>query len=132
MKRLSSISFSSLVVLLLGGVLPANAQTTTPPPSPLKTPQDVLNLMCTFTVYFFYTVVIITVIMVIYAAFLYITAGDDTEKTTKARRTLTYAAVGVAVSLLAVGFPGIIEGLAGSTSVGSLAPHCRLLGGSSS
>jgi heme/copper-type cytochrome/quinol oxidase subunit 2 len=131
MKKSSLISFSSLAVLLLGSVLPAYADTT-PPPSPVKTPQDVLNIMCMFTVYFFYAVIIITVIMVIWAAFLYITAGDDTEKTSKARRTLTYAAVGVAVSLCAVGFPSIIEGLAGSTSVGSLAPHCSILGGSSS
>jgi hypothetical protein len=131
MKRLSLISFPLLAVLLLGGVLPAYAATT-PPPSPAKTPQDVLNIMCQFTVYFFYAVIIITVIMVIWAAFLYITAGDDTEKTSKARRTLTYAAVGVAVSLCAVGFPNIIEGLAGSTSVGSLAPHCSILGGQSS
>ena len=122
MKKSSLISFSSLAVLLLGSVLPAYADTT-PPPSPVKTPQDVLNIMCMFTVYFFYAVIIITVIMVIWAAFLYITAGDDTEKTSKARRTLTYAAVGVAVSLCAVGFPSIIEGLAGSTSVGSLAPQ---------
>jgi hypothetical protein len=88
--------------------------------------------MCTFTVYFFYTVIIITVIMVVYASFLYVTAGDDTEKTTKARRTLTYAAVGIVVSLCAVGFPTIIEGLAGGSSgQTSLAPHCSLLGGQS-
>jgi hypothetical protein len=87
--------------------------------------------MCTFAVYFFYGVIIITVIMVLYASFLYVTAGDDIEKTSKARRTLTYAAVGIAVSLLAVGFPNIIEGLAGSTSVGSLTPHCSILGGQS-
>jgi len=120
--------------MFLAGMLPAYAQTnTSAPPSPITTPQGVLDLMCQFTVYFFYTVIIITVIMVVYAAFLYITAGDDTEKTTKARRTLTYAAVGVAVSLLAVGFPTIIEGLAGSAAgQQSLAPHCRILGGASS
>ena len=128
MKKLSLISFSSLAALLLGSILPAYAQTATAP-QVAKTPQDVLNIMCTFAVYFFYTVIIITVIMVIWAAFLYVTAGDDTEKTTKARNTLTYAAVGVAVSLCAVGFPGIIEGLAGSKDVGSLAPHCSILGG---
>lgn len=118
--------------MFLAGIPPAYADNTSAPPSPVTTPQGVLNILCLFAVYFFYTVIIITVIMVIYASFLYITAGDDTEKTTKARRTLTYAAVGVAVSLCAVGFPSIIEGLAGSTSVGSLAPHCSILGGQSS
>ena len=134
MSKISSAALlSSLTVFLLGGILPAYAQSTTPPPSPVTTPQGVLNILCMFAVYFFYAVIIITVIMVVYAAFLYITAGDDTEKTTKARRTLTYAAVGVAVSLCAVGFPSIIEGLAGSSSgQTSLAPHCSILGGSSS
>jgi len=119
------------LAIILGGMLPAYADTSAPP-SPVQNAQGVLNILCQFAVYFFYTVIIITVIMVLYAAFLYITAGDDTEKTTKARRTLTYAAVGVAVTLLAVGFPNIIEGLAGSTSVGSLTPHCSILGGQSS
>jgi cytochrome bd-type quinol oxidase subunit 2 len=121
---------SFVATIILGSILPAYAATALP--SPITTPQGVLDLMCNFTVYFFYTVIIITTIMVVYAAFLYITAGDDTEKTSKARRTLTYAAVGVAVSLLAVGFPTIIEGLAGGASgQTSLAPHCTLLGGTS-
>ncbi len=122
--------FSFATLILTGWVFTAYAASL--PPSPITTPQGVLDLMCTFTVYFFYTVMIITVIMVVYASFLYVTAGDDTEKTTKARRTLTYAAVGVAVSLLAVGFPTIIEGLAGGASgQTSLTPHCSILGGQS-
>lgn len=132
MRRRQLASFSSLVAaLFLTSFVPVYAQQTTSIPSPVQNAQGVLNIICMFAVYFFYTVIIITVIMVVYASFLYVTAGDDTEKTTKARRTLTYAAVGVAVSLLAVGFPNIILGLAGSTSTGSLTPHCSILGGQS-
>lgn len=133
MCRLQVVSlFFVVVITLFGGVLPAYAQSTTPPPSPVQNLQGVLNILCEFAVYFFYTVIIITVIMAIWASFLYVTAGDDVEKTSKARRTLTYAAVGVAVSLCAVGFPSIVGGLVGSTSTGSLAPHCSILGGASS
>ena len=131
MFRRSFTQLLSLITLVsLGSVLPTYADTT-PPPSTIKTPGDVLNIICNFAVYFFYVVIIITVIMVVYASFLYITAGEDTEKTSKARRTLTYAAVGIAVSLCAVGFPTIIAGIVSSSSVGSLAPHCTILGGSS-
>lgn len=105
----------------------------TPPPSPITTTQGVLNLMCNLAVYFFYIVIIITVIMIIWAAFLYVTAGDSTEKTSKARKTITYAAIGVAVSLMAVGFPNIIQGLAGGASNQTdVTPHCSILGGQSS
>lgn len=126
------ISLFSLVVAIFSNRLFLAYASTASIPSPITTPQGILNLMCLFAVYFFYAVIIITTIMVVYASFLYVTAGDDTEKTTKARRTLTYAAVGIAVSLLAVGFPNIMLGLVGSTPVGSLTPHCSILGGSSS
>jgi hypothetical protein len=47
--------------------------------------------------------------MVVYAAFQYATAGDDTEKVATGRKTLTYAAVGIIVALCAAGFPSIVE-----------------------
>ena len=50
----------------------------------------------------------ISIIMVVMAAFQYVTAGDDTEKTSKARRTLTYSAIGIVVALIAYGFPQIV------------------------
>ncbi len=133
MKKSLSLLLPVIALILIEGSL-AHAQTQTGQslPSPITSVQGVLNLMCYFAVYFFYTVIIITVIMIVYAAFLYVTARDNTEKTTRARKTITYAAVGVAVSLLAVGFPNIIEGLAGSVSVTSLTPHCSILGGPSS
>ena len=49
--------------------------------------------------------------MVLVAAYNYVTAQEDTEKTSKARRTLTYAAVGIAVVLIAYGFPQLVASL---------------------
>ena len=46
--------------------------------------------------------------MALWAAFTYVTAGDDTEKTTKARKILMYAAIGIVVALIADGFPALI------------------------
>ncbi len=60
---------------------------------------------------------IIAVLFIIFAAFTYLTAGGDPEKTTKARDQLIYAAVAIAVALLAVGFQSIISNfLAAPTS----------------
>ena len=70
--------------------------------------QDLGKVFCNIIAIFFWIVIVISIIMILLAAFNYVTAGDDTEKTTKARKMLTYAAVGIAVALLAEGFPQII------------------------
>lgn len=45
----------------------------------------------------------IAVIMIIYSAFLFLTAGGDSEKIGKAKSSLMYGLIGVGVSLLAYG-----------------------------
>jgi NADH:ubiquinone oxidoreductase subunit 6 (subunit J) len=65
-------------------------------------------VICSFLAYFFWIVIIVSVIMVLYAAWTYITAMDDTEKTSKARKTLTYAAVGIAVAFISTAVPSIV------------------------
>src|SRR3989344_5523924 len=44
----------------------------------------------------------------LWAAFQYMTAGGDTSKVSGAHKTLTYAAVGIAVALLAGSVPGLV------------------------
>ncbi len=73
--------------------------------------QDLGKVFCSIIGTFFWVVIVVSIIMILMAAFQYVTAGDDTEKTTKARKTLTYAAVGIAVALLAEGFPPIVASL---------------------
>ncbi len=52
---------------------------------------------------------IIAVLMIIMAAFTYLTAGGDAEKVNTAKNRLLYAAVAIAVALLAVGFEVIVR-----------------------
>jgi heme/copper-type cytochrome/quinol oxidase subunit 2 len=66
------------------------------------------TLMCNIISWMIWILLAVAIIMIVMAAFEYVLAGDDTEKTTKARKTLTYAAVGIAVVLLAYGFPAIV------------------------
>jgi len=82
---------------------------TNPPVTSVTDSAGVANLLCNIVAWFFWIVLTISVIMVLYAAYTYTTAADDQEKTSKARRTLTYAAVGIAVALIAVNFPSIVS-----------------------
>lgn len=68
-------------------------------------------LMCNIIAVMFWILIIVAVIMIIMAGFNYVLAGDDTEKTTKARKMLTYAAIGIAVALLAEGVPQIVSSI---------------------
>jgi uncharacterized membrane protein YkvI len=99
-------------------------------PSPIKDVQQLNDTLCYLIIYFFWIVMAISVIMVLYAAFTYVTARDDVEKTSRARRTLTYAAIGIAVALMAVGFPQLVGSIFPPGSVNmSLNLQCSILGG---
>ncbi|MDR3378603.1 MAG: hypothetical protein P4M10_07955 [Verrucomicrobiae bacterium] len=101
----------------------ANAATT--PSSGVHDTQDLGAVLCNIIAFMFWILIVVSIIMILLAAFQYVTAGDDTEKTTKARKILTYAAVGIAVALLAEGFPQIIGGIfpsADSLAMTSCAP----------
>ena len=78
------------------------------------------NLFCPIINVMFYVLISIAVIMVFWGAYIYLTAGDDTEKVHKATKTLTYAAVAIVVALLARGFPSIIGSIfnqSGNTTI---------------
>lgn len=52
---------------------------------------------------------IVTVAFILLAAFNYLTAGDNSEKIKTAHKQLAYAAIAVAITLLATGFSLIIK-----------------------
>ena len=74
------------------------------------------GLLCPIISVMFVILIAISVIMVLWAAYLYVTAGDDTEKVHKATKTITYAAVAIVVALIAYGFPSLIASIFGQTS----------------
>lgn len=104
----------------------ANAQTQSPPVT-VESKEELSNLICSFIIYFFWIVIVISVIMVLVAAFDYVTAGDDTEKTTRGRKRLTYAAVGIAIALLATGFPAIISSVFPQNPNANIGDACSIL-----
>jgi hypothetical protein len=85
--------------------LTAFAQT---PPAPIKTVQELINLMCKIFGWMFYGLIALAIIMGVVAAFNYVTSDGSAEKVSKANKMLLYAAIGVAVALLAKGLPNIV------------------------
>lgn len=65
----------------------------------------------------FYILISIAIIMVLWAAYNYLVAGDDTEKVSRATKTITYAAIAVVVALLAKGFPVLIGSIFSSSAL---------------
>lgn len=89
----------------------ANAQNNS---SVVNNQKTLGKVLCNIVTSLWWIVIVVSIIMVLIAAFEYVTAGDDTEKTTKARKTLTWAAVGIAVALMALGFPSLIADVVGN------------------
>ncbi len=56
----------------------------------------------------------IAVIMIIYAGFLFMTAGGNEDKISTARKALIWSLVGLAVILIGSGFVKIIEDILGT------------------
>jgi len=58
----------------------------------------------------------LAVIMVLVGAFQFITSAGDPEKVSKARKTIMYAAIGLAVALIAGGAVSIIQAFVSGSS----------------
>lgn len=78
------------------------------PTSPITTVQGIVNLECAVFDVIFYGLIALSLIMIVIAGFNYVTAGDNSEKVSKANKMILYAAIGIAVALLAKGIPIII------------------------
>jgi hypothetical protein len=57
---------------------------------------------------------ILAAIMILYAAFIYLTAGGDPDKVKKASHMLLYAAIAMAVALLATVLPNLVASIVSS------------------
>jgi hypothetical protein len=59
------------------------------------------GLLCNLSNWFFAFLLLIAVMMILFAAMKFLTAGGNDEAIAGARKSLTYALVGVAVAILA-------------------------------
>lgn len=82
--------------------LTAAQQQVIQPIAPSSDPlQQLFRVLNTLTNWLLTALIVLAGIFVIYAAYLYLTSAGDAEKLGKAKDTLIYAAVAVAVGLLA-------------------------------
>ena len=109
--------------LVLGVALPlvAGAQTTQPvqtAPQPVTSLGGFIGLICTAVNWLFSVLVVLAIVFVLIAAYKYLTASGDPEKVKGASGTLIYAAVAVAVAVLAKGIPLIVGSFLGASFTG--------------
>ncbi len=84
------------------------------PGSPITEPNQFLDVIASVVKWTYAIFFIITVMFVLFAAFNYLTGGDDAEKIKSAHQQIMYAGIAVAIALLAVGFSLIIQRFLGS------------------
>jgi hypothetical protein len=84
------------------------------PQGNISSVQSVLNLVCVVFDWAFYFLIALSVLFIIVAAFKYLTAGGDPEKVKGAGSTLLYAAIAVAVALLARAVPLVVASFLGA------------------
>jgi hypothetical protein len=85
------------------------------PSAPITSVQGLVNLLCTIFGWLFYGLIALSLIMIIVAGFNYVTAGDNSEKVSKATKMILYAAIGIGVALLAKAVPLIVGNFLGAS-----------------
>ncbi len=100
---------SGILTFVVAGV--ANAALPSPPALTTNVTNLNTSLFCPIINAMFGILIFVAVIMILWAAYLYLTAGDDTERVHRATKTMTYAAVAVVVAILAEGFPTLVGSL---------------------
>lgn len=93
-----------VVIASLGTPMLAYAQNP-PPSAAAQKLGEVLNRLINYSLGF---LVILAVALIVYTAFMFMTAGGNSENVQKAKRYLTYIMIGVAVALLSKVFVGLI------------------------
>jgi hypothetical protein len=93
--------------------------------APIQAPSGVLsggltgvsNELCVIFNWMFYFLIILAIIFVVVAAFRYLFAAGDPEKVKAAGHALIYAAVAIAVALIAKAVPGVVGTLLGAGTI---------------
>ena len=75
---------------------------------------DVLDLVDTAANWFAFFIFVFAIIAILYAAFLFLTAGGNEETSKKARSVLIYGLIGIAVALLATQAVDFVKATVGS------------------
>ena len=107
MRTLSAVFLCALVVVyalpLVVGAL------TAPPTSPIQNKDQVIEVLDNIQIWFARVFWVVAIAAVIYAAFLYLTAGGNAEQVKTANRQMLYAVIAMVVAILAYGIPALLK-----------------------
>jgi hypothetical protein len=126
---LSILISTSLTAAFKGEVAGVDSNNRLPQGAGIKNVEGVVRILIevlkwTYTVFF-----IIAVLYILFAAYAYLTAQADPEKIKSATNQIIYAAIAIAVALLAVGINAIVKSIIepseGSGAGGSSLPAER-------
>ena len=92
-------------------------QTQTLPTNLISTPQAVTAIFCNILLWMFWGLIVLGIAMFLVGGYTYATSAGDTEKVSKATKTLTYAAIALVVGLIARGIPTLIGSFIGAGGV---------------
>jgi len=73
-----------------------------------NSPNDIEKVIENFRDWFGRIIAVLGVIVILYAAFLYMTAGGDEEKIATAKKILIAGVIGVALAIIAYGIIGLV------------------------
>lgn len=93
------------------GTLPSSENLN--PPSPIEESSELIDVIARIVGWIYIIFFIIAVMYILFAAFNYLTGANDPEKIKTGRNQIIYAAIAIAIALLAVGARTIIEGFLG-------------------
>lgn len=91
-----------------------------PKPPGYDTPDDLVGQACNAASWLFGGAIILSIVFVLIAAITYMRSSGDPAKVKEATNMLMYAAIGVAVALVAFLFPGIIAEAMNVTGLGKV------------
>ena len=120
------ISFATLFLgfFLFSGVFGgiAVAQSTPPPnffgggiPQGPQSGSALLTIVTNVTNWIFVIVMVFAIVFIVLAGLQFITGGGDASAISAAKMKLMYAAIGIAVALLARGIPMVVRNIIGIT-----------------
>ena len=111
MKNKNIISATILIILLAYLILPSiiYASDSSLPSSNIRTEEDVINVIKKLAKWMYELFFVLTVVFVLWAAYLYLTAGQDTDKISEAKKRLEQAVIAIVIALISTGFASIID-----------------------
>lgn len=117
-KRLVALAMLLALQLVAGFHVDVNAQSVQSAPVLITDANQAqtkfIGILCKVMNWMFSILIVLSVVMVLVAAYMYVTAGGNSEKVSSATKIITYAAVGVVVALFARGLPIIVASVVGA------------------